>query len=228
MKRSSQGAPAALAREQLPQPPERQRIEAGDDQLAFGHQHALGLAQHEVRIGGGFERMRQHDQVHALVRERQLHRIGGKRGAVLEREREAERNAVGAQEIDLVQAHLHRAVAEHVLGREVELGQLPVEHVAGPAAWQTTPRARAAPRYTDARHSMRRIAGPCSRSFRYPLSRTTISGRCATASNAAVVDPGEARPVQDYLAREGLHAGRDPRHAPPSRSRRRHRRTGRA
>ena len=45
-------------------------------------------------------------------------------------------------------------------------------------------------------------------------------------THAAVVDPGEARPVKDYLARERAHAGRDPRHAPPSRSRRRHRRAG--
>ena len=44
------------------------------------------------------------------------------------------------------------------------------------------------------------------------------------ATHAAVVDPGEARPVLDYLAREKLQLCRDPRHAPPSRPRRRHRR----
>ena len=46
--------------------------------------------------------------------------------------------------------------------------------------------------------------------------------------HAVVVDPGDAAPVLDYLAREGLDARRDPRHASPRRSRRRHRGAARA
>jgi hypothetical protein len=62
---------------------------------------ALGLAQHFVRVGVGLEHVRQRDEIHALRGERQLQRIGGHAGAGLEREREAVRDAVLSQEIDL-------------------------------------------------------------------------------------------------------------------------------
>ena len=130
MKRASHGAPAVAPGEHLPQAPERQRIEARHHQLALRHQHPLGLAQHVVRVVVGLEHVRQHHQVRALRRERQLQRVGRHRGAGLERDAEAERDAVAAQEIGLRQADLDRAVAERIVDRVVELGQLPVEHVA--------------------------------------------------------------------------------------------------
>ena len=55
---------------------QRERIEARDDDLPFGADHAIRLAQHEVRIVGELERVRQHDQVDRVLRERQPVRIG--------------------------------------------------------------------------------------------------------------------------------------------------------
>ena len=63
------------------------RVEARDHDLPLGHQHALGLAQHLVRVVGELEHVRQHDQVDALRGERQLQRVGGERRAGLQRER---------------------------------------------------------------------------------------------------------------------------------------------
>ncbi len=226
MKRSSQGAPEPLRANICAQPPQRQRIEAGDHQLAFGDQHALGFAQHQVRVRGGFERMRQHDQVDALAGERQLHRIRRKRGAVLERQREPERDPVGAQEIELVQAHLHRPVAEHVLGGEVELGPLPFEHV--PPLRRGEPLGESGLRPAILVRSHCRYAAKDCRSMLeivpLPAFQDNYIWTLRDGTHAAVVDPGEARPVQDYLANGRPVAGRDPRHAPPSRPRRRHRR----
>ena len=45
-------------------------------QLAFGTDHAIHLAQQLVRLVGEFERVRQHDQVHAVFGERKPMRIG--------------------------------------------------------------------------------------------------------------------------------------------------------
>src|SRR4051794_1873075 len=86
-------------RNQLAQPPERYRVEAGDDHLALRHQDALGFAQHFVRIRMRLEDMRQCDEVHALRCDRQLQRVSGDAGARLEGERKTERNAVLSQEI---------------------------------------------------------------------------------------------------------------------------------
>ena len=75
------------------------------------------------------EHVRQRDEVDALRGERQLQRIGGERRAGLEREREAERDAVLSQKIDFRQADLYCPETEHVINGAVELGQLPVEDV---------------------------------------------------------------------------------------------------
>ena len=82
-----------------------------------------------VRVVVGLEHVRQHHQVRALGRERQLQGVGRHRGAGLERHPEAERDAVAAQEIGLGQADLDRAVAERIVNGAVELPKLPVQHV---------------------------------------------------------------------------------------------------
>ena len=97
--------------------------------MPSGHQHALDLAQHLVRVGVALEHVRQRHQVDALRRERQLQRVGGERGARLEGEREAERDAVLSQKVDFGQADLYCPETEHVINRAVKLGQLPAEDV---------------------------------------------------------------------------------------------------
>ena len=75
------------------------------------------------------EDVRQRDEVDALRGERHLQRVGGDRGAGLEGEGEAVRDAALPQEIDLGQADLHRPVPEHVIDGTVKLCKLPVEDV---------------------------------------------------------------------------------------------------
>ena len=53
-----------------------------------------------MRIGVELEHVRQHDEIDALRGERQLQRIGGDRRTWLQREREAEADAVLSHEID--------------------------------------------------------------------------------------------------------------------------------
>ena len=77
---------------------QRERVEAGDHDLALGPDHAIRLAQHEVRVVGELERVRQHDQVDRVLRERQAVRIGDDvRGRVVV-ERPARRDAALREE----------------------------------------------------------------------------------------------------------------------------------
>jgi len=82
-----------------------------------------------ARIRGELEPVRQREQVETLAGERELQRIGSQRRARVERKREAERDPVRAQEIDVRQPGLRGAESEHVLGGIVELRALPLENV---------------------------------------------------------------------------------------------------
>ena len=76
-----------------------------------------------------FQHVRQGQQVDALRREGQLHRLGAQTAARLEPGADFERDARLAQEVEARKADLHRVVAEHVLDRRVELPAFPGEHV---------------------------------------------------------------------------------------------------
>src|SRR5262245_32185940 len=109
--------------------PEAQRIEAGDHDLPFGHQHSLGFAQDLVRILAELEDVRKDDEVDALRSERQVSRVCDHRATRFLTGGEAKRDAVGAQKVERRQADLQRLEAEHVLDRAVELRTLPLEDV---------------------------------------------------------------------------------------------------
>ena len=65
--------PQAMARaaQALPHAPQAGRIEADDYQSSFGHQHTRSLRQCDVRILRQLERVRHHDEIEAVRRERQ-------------------------------------------------------------------------------------------------------------------------------------------------------------
>src|SRR5215470_15174278 len=109
--------------------PEAQRIEAGDHDLPFGHQHSLGLAQDLVRILAELEDVWQGDEVDALRRERQVSRVGDYGATRFVTCGEAKGDAVGAQKVERRQPDLQRLEAEHVLDRAIELRALPFEEV---------------------------------------------------------------------------------------------------
>ena len=122
----------------LLQPPETGRIESEHHQTAFRHQHAGRLAQNGVRIGAGFQSMRQHHQIHAgfakgqgvrfkhqggsgipvfCVRERNR-RLGGGDPSVL--------NAAVVQKGQVLHANLQGVVAEAAIHGLVGARQFPV------------------------------------------------------------------------------------------------------
>src|SRR6266480_7239436 len=119
-----------LPAERARRTPQRQRIESGNHDAAFGHQHALGLAQDRVRLSAEFQHVRQGEQVDALRGERQLYRLGAQTAARIEPGADLERDTRLAQEVDARESELHRVVAEHVLDRCIELAALPGEDVA--------------------------------------------------------------------------------------------------
>src|SRR5712691_689729 len=119
-----------LPAERARRTPQRQGIESGNDDAALGPQDALGLAQERVRLSAEFQHVRQGQQVDALRRERQLHRLGTQTAAWLEPGADLERDARLAQEVQARKSELHRVVAEHVLDRRIELPALPGEDVA--------------------------------------------------------------------------------------------------
>ena len=118
----------------LAQAPQAGRVEADDHDPAFGHQHALDLAQRLVRVARQLQRVRQHHQVEALAagtaarRSRNAARPARRRGVARRRPAPASRrlgrvvvvrhpamrHAVGAQRVEFRQAELQRMEAEHV------------------------------------------------------------------------------------------------------------------
>ncbi len=82
------------AAESLTKSPEACRIEADHDDAAFGNQHALDLAQREVRVARRLERMRQDDEVEAVALERQRIEVA------MERDRGARRRRFGSARSD--------------------------------------------------------------------------------------------------------------------------------
>ena len=123
------GVIGPLAPEPALEAPQAERVEAGDHDLPLGHEHPLGLAQDLVRVLAELEHVRQHDEVHALRRERQMARIGGDAAAGLGARAEAVRDAAGAEEVDRRQTDLRRVEAEDVFHGAVELGALPLEDI---------------------------------------------------------------------------------------------------
>jgi len=66
------GRAVAVESERLAHAPQRRGVEAGNDHLPLGHQHALDLAQHVVRVVVALQNVRKYHQVDALRGERQL------------------------------------------------------------------------------------------------------------------------------------------------------------
>src|SRR6266852_4280021 len=127
---SAPGDLSSLPAERARHAPQRQRIESGNDDAAFWHQHALGFAQDRVRLRAELQHVRQSEQVDTLGGERQPHRLGAQAATRLEPGADLERDARFAQEVQARKAELHGVVAEHVLDRGVELPAFPGEHVA--------------------------------------------------------------------------------------------------
>ena len=130
-----------LAPRQLPSgTPQAEGIEAGDDHVTFGHQHAFHLAQDLMRIGIELQGVRHHYQIDAVGGERQIMQVGTHfRGAVIAPvvAAEAQRHPVGAQEVVGRQRQLHGIEAENVGDQEVVLLLLPIEHIL--AGWRLQP-----------------------------------------------------------------------------------------
>ena len=112
-----------------PDAPQAERIEAGNQHLPFGNQHALDLAQDLVRVVRKLQRVRKRDQVDAAARQGQMMRIAEqrrRRGRIVHK---AQRHAIGAQAVALRQADLHGVVAKDVGHHLVEASLFPLEDV---------------------------------------------------------------------------------------------------
>ncbi len=149
--------PAGHLADRLPRAPQRQRVEAENDQLPFGHQHALGFAQQPVRVAREFQRVRHHDQIDALCFERQVQQVapyraasgrcgqacraggrirrrcGQRHRAIAGTTRRAARKRVGragaARGIEHEAAAGHAVFAQRVELRQAELQRMIAEHV---------------------------------------------------------------------------------------------------
>jgi hypothetical protein len=113
-------APRQLA----PRAPQAEGIEAGDDDVALGHQHALHFAQHLVRIGVELQRVRHHHEVDAVGGKGQVVQVGAHfRHAVVAPvvAAKAQRHAVGAQEVVGGQGQLHRVEPKDVGHQQIVL-----------------------------------------------------------------------------------------------------------
>ncbi len=100
--------------------------------MPLGHQHALHFAQHLMRIGVEFERMRHHHEIDAVGGKGQIMQIGAHlREAVVATvvATQAQGHAVGAQKIMIGQGQLHRIEAEYIGDQRVVLPLFPVEHI---------------------------------------------------------------------------------------------------
>ena len=112
---------------------------------AFGHEHALDLAQRQVRIAGELERMRQDDEVEAGGVERQGIEVAAQRrrrhdgrarprrraGVVAAPDRVARsrRNFIVARGLDRKPAMRHPVGAQRVELRQAELQRVEAEQV---------------------------------------------------------------------------------------------------
>ncbi len=108
---------------------QRERIEARDDDLALGADHAPRLAQHQVRIAREFERVRHDDQVERILGERQRMRICDDVGRRVVIERPARCDAALREESMLGQADLQRAETEDVGHGQIEIRLLALPQV---------------------------------------------------------------------------------------------------
>src|SRR5256886_1398659 len=216
---------SGLGGKPLPQAPERSGVEAGDHDLALGHQHPLDLAQHVVGVGVKLQHVRQRDQVDALRSERQLQRVRRQRSAGLERQRKTVGNAVLPQEIDLGQADLQRPEAEHVVYGAVKLCELPVEHIS-PLGCGKPPGKRRAPAVI----LLRPVLHEGMLQHAQDRSRQSVQGQlCLDAAQRDARRGGRSRrsaPGARLSVARAARARGDSRHPPPSGPCRRHRRAG--
>ena len=127
MRRRPGGKPAA--RGCRPQPPQARRPEAQHDELAFGDQHPVGLAQHRVRIGRQLEGVRQQHGIDRGIIDRQVRQTGHQvaAGARLGRVRDhaLAADARGRQQLapGSPGAELQQLQAKHIVkGRGQQLG----------------------------------------------------------------------------------------------------------
>ena len=105
-------------------------IEAGDDELAFGANDAMNLAQQLMRLVGEFQHVRQDDQIDAVLGERKPVRIGQDLCRLFQVHRHARRDARSAQERIFRHADLQRMVAEDIGERPVEIRLFALEQIA--------------------------------------------------------------------------------------------------
>jgi hypothetical protein len=100
---------------------QRKRIETGDHDLALGPDDAIGLAQHQVRVVGEFQRVRQDDEVQRVFRERQPVRIRDHFGGRVVVERPARRDPALCKERAFGKPDLYRVEAEDIRDRLIEI-----------------------------------------------------------------------------------------------------------
>ena len=108
--------------------------------MPLGHQHALHLAQHLMRIGVELQRVRHHHKIDAVGCKGQIMQVGAhfrSAGIAPVVAAKAQRHAVGAQEIVGGQRKLHGIEAENVGDQQVVLLLFPVEHIL--AGWRLQP-----------------------------------------------------------------------------------------
>ncbi len=158
--------------------------------LALGPDHAIGLAQHEVRIVGELERVRQHDEVDGVLGERQPVRVGDDVGRRVVVERPARRDAALREERALRQPDLQRVEAEDVGDGLVEVRLLAREQVAPERRARTTCGEASLTRWLPGPEDASMIAIIPIPAFTDNYIWLLRDGR-----GAVVVDPGDAAPV---------------------------------
>jgi hypothetical protein len=128
----------------LAQAPQARRVETDDDDAPFRNEHALDLAQREVRVAGHLERMRKNDEIEAVAVERQRVEVAVKgdadtrqcgflhdmAGVEFLRGHPSVRHAIRTQRVEFDEAELQSVKSEQIHDNLIEMTLFPVEQIA--------------------------------------------------------------------------------------------------
>ena len=209
---SSRSAPQREAPAQPPEAlahaPQARRIEADDDHPAFGNEHALDLAQRQVRIAGELERMRQDDEIEAGGVERQGIEVAAQRrrrhdvdaalgvlrapSPAADLRRASSAGTSSARGLDREPAMRHPIGAQRVELRQAELQRVEAEQVGDGVVEMTLLPCE----QVLSRRGPQPLGQLYDRAFRHEPDRTpAFADNCIwmidDGARAIVVDPGE-------------------------------------
>ena len=119
----------AATREQSRRSPEAPGIEAGNHDVAIGHQDALHFAEQLVRVVAELERVWQHDEIDARRRNAEFAEVGTDARRPRETDRSPIWHAVGLEKVVLPETELQRVISEHVRDLGIEERALPFHQV---------------------------------------------------------------------------------------------------